>query len=140
MERFRRLLGWFPAWLFSLITACVILWLTLAPKPLGDNPPELFPGADKIAHGLMFGFLSLMISLDYERKHRWKPISIWLLLLIGTLCLSFGALIEVLQLSMGLGRSFEWEDIIADLTGIVICLSMWCLIENGKTASGYGKK
>ena len=66
MERLRKTLTGFPPWSFSLFTVMVILWLTLMPDPLGDDAPTLFPGADKIVHGLMFGFLTIVVLLDYQ--------------------------------------------------------------------------
>ena len=71
MEKLRAALSRLPQWVFTAATTLLILWLTLAPDPLGDDAPTLFPGADKIVHAIMFGFLTTMILLDTERKRGW---------------------------------------------------------------------
>ena len=115
----------FPPWSFSLFTVMVILWLTLMPDPLGDDAPTLFPGADKIVHGLMFGFLTIVVLLDYQRRRGWRNLRwniVWIVIFLTS---AFGALIEVFQLIMALGRGFEWADMIADTTGAIICGVTW---------------
>ncbi len=61
-----------PPWILSILTVALILWLTLAPDPLGDDSPRLFPGADKVAHAIMFGFLTVVQLLDRQRRQEWK--------------------------------------------------------------------
>ena len=36
------------------------------PDPLGDDAPTLFPGADKVVHAIMFGFLDAAAGLSEE--------------------------------------------------------------------------
>ena len=74
MDKIRNLLSRFPGWLFTVLTILIILWLTLMPDPLGDDAPSLFPGADKLVHAIMFGFLTTMIMLDRQRRNRWKEL------------------------------------------------------------------
>ena len=114
-----------PPWLFSIVTFLAILWLTLAPQPLGEEPPQLFPGADKIVHGLMFGFFAAMMCLDRERRHQWKQISKRRIFVYATLSAIAGILIEFAQASMGMGRSFEIQDIVADSVGAYLAGILW---------------
>ena len=113
----RKILDLLPAWTLSIVTLLVILWLTLAPKPLGDDPPQLFPGADKVVHAIMFGGFASMLLLDRQRKNGWKKIGWGTGLVCATISALTGILIEFCQASMGLGRGFEIADIIADTTG-----------------------
>ena len=114
-----------PPAIFSLLTLALIFWLTLFPRPLGDKMPPLFPGADKIVHGIMFGFLTLMFLLDRERKDRWNGIK-WPVIIIAILSSSLiGILIEFAQLTMALGRGFELMDMLADFIGALICGIGW---------------
>lgn len=106
-----------PKWMLSIITILVILWLTLAPKPLGEKPPSLFPGADKIAHGIMFGGLVSMLMLDWQRKHQWERVSNKRAIIYAFYVSIFGIMIEIAQYNMGLGRGFEYGDILADTIG-----------------------
>lgn len=116
-DSLRLLLSRIPAGVFSGLTVAAILWLTLAPKPLGENPPPLFPGADKIAHAVMFGGFTLTLALDWQRKHRWNPVTPERVLIYAISSAFLGIVIEFLQAAMGLGRGFEIADMIADIIG-----------------------
>ena len=137
MESVKRCLEKFPPVFFTFITLGVILWLTLAPKPLGDNAPSLFPGADKIVHGIMFGFFTIMMILDWQRGHNWNDAG-WpktmVAILIST---TLGVMIEVAQLNMNLGRGFEWEDMIADGVGAITCGVIYELMIRRKTSQTH---
>ena len=129
MELVRRVLTKLPAWIFSVVTVMAILWLTLAPQPLGEEPPPLFPGADKIAHGIMFGGLTVMFLLDWQRKHGWHRVVISRIFFFGGVSAIFGVLIEYAQAGMGLGRSLEYEDMIADAAGAFLCALLWMFFQ-----------
>lgn len=98
----------------SGVLVAATLWLTLAPKPLGENPPPLFPGADKIAHAMMF--MSICGAFLYEQKLlgllRGRTIAF---AAIATAL--FGLLTEMGQALLNQGRAFEWGDITADAAG-----------------------
>lgn len=114
-----------PPAIFTILTVAAILWLTLAPKPLGDNPPELFPGADKIVHGIMFGGLTAMMILDWQRIHQWQPATWGMVTLYATAVSFFGVFIECAQNMMDQGRGFEWWDICADTLGAFVVAVVW---------------
>ena len=126
----KRFLTSLPQWFLSLLTVLAILWLTLAPRPLGDDPPQLFEGADKIVHGIMFGGLTAMLLLDWQRKHFWREEK-WLRALIYAVGASlFGIFIEFAQASMGLGRGLEVSDMIADTIGSFIFAIIWMFLQS----------
>lgn len=125
MERIKYGLSLLPAWMLSIITLVVIFWLTLAPQPLGEDPPSFFPGADKLAHGIMFGGFTAMMLLDWQRKHGWKAVWWNRAIVCAFLASLVGILIEFAQANMSLGRSFEYEDIIADVCGAFIFAIIW---------------
>lgn len=129
MKGLRNVLGKIPTGLFTVLTVLTILWLTLAPKPLGENPPPLFPGADKIAHGIMFGGLTTMILIDLQRKYGWKSVKPLYAMIAALISASFGTLIEFLQDSMGMGRGFEYGDIVADTAGAFLFGFMWLIFQ-----------
>ena len=114
-----------PKWMLTIITMIVIFWLTLAPKPLGEEPPQLFPGADKIVHALMFGFLVAMMLLDWQRKHGWTEVAWSKSISCFIISALTGILIELLQASMALGRAFEYNDILADTVGALMVALLW---------------
>lgn len=114
-----------PAWTFSVLTLLAIFWFMLAPKPLGDEPPPLFPGADKIAHGIMFGGFVAMMLLDWQRKHNWHLVWWQRAFTCAILSSVLGILIEYAQMEMGLGRELEYEDMIADSAGAFLVSAFW---------------
>ncbi|MBD5204738.1 MAG: VanZ family protein [Bacteroidales bacterium] len=98
----------------TFIIVAVILWLTLAPHPVGDRRIFLFPGADKIVHGIMFFTLAASYCAEEYILGRLTRIKVWC---AAAATMMFGAMTEVLQDRMHIGRSFEWADILADTTG-----------------------
>lgn len=98
----------------------VILWLTLAPRPLGHMHVELFEGADKGVHGIMFGALTLALCIDRWRQTGWRlPSPAFVAIAtVGTVLL--GGLIEIIQSGMDLGRSGDIIDFTADTIGSLI--------------------
>ena len=115
----------FPPWSLTVVTLALLLWLTLAPKPLGERPPELFPGADKIAHGIMFGGQLLMILVDRLRSKDWTRPGYGFITLATSTVILLGIVIEELQGAMDIGRSYDVKDIYADATGTIIVAAMW---------------
>ena len=114
-----------PRWVFTLVTLLVILWLTLAPRPLGDNSPRLFPGADKVVHGIMFGFFTIMMLLDLQRSHHWERTPLFVALICAAISSALGISIEFIQLKMDIGRGFEIADMIADTVGSFTFAITW---------------
>ncbi len=127
MNKAQRIIGKFPPWILTIVTVAAILWLTLAPRPLGNITPPLFPGADKVVHALMFGGLEFMIFVDRMRSERWKSPSLLFILLTSVVVILFGALIEFLQGAMNIGRSADFLDFIADSAG-TLAVALFCLI------------
>lgn len=121
----KRIVSKLPGGTLPVVCACAILWLTLAPEPIGEEEIVLFPGADKLVHAIMFGGFALTLLIDLERKNGWKSLNdstVW-----GAVWYSaaFGLLVECAQLLMGMGRSFEWTDFLADFAGAIVCGLLW---------------
>ncbi|MDE7396330.1 MAG: VanZ family protein [Muribaculum sp.] len=116
----RRLLSYIPVFALSVITTIAILYLTLAPQPLPDVEIPMFEGIDKVVHFLMMYGLTGIIAFDCLRlKHYSRqikaPLNLVVAITVGTI--AFGVLIEIMQLHMDAGRSFDPSDIIADTLG-----------------------
>lgn len=108
-------LRWIPAYQLTLAVILVILYLTLLPKPFGEEEIPLFPGADKIAHCCMFGGLTL--TYIFERKRMGKALSVRKALFAAALVSLFGVAVEFIQAAMDMGRSGDILDGIADTVG-----------------------
>jgi VanZ family protein len=106
---------WRAAGLMLLI---MVLAATLMPAVwfLSDRQDFInwFTNIDKWLHGVTFVFLALWFSGQYERRAYWR-IAFGLFL--------FGVLIELSQ-RMVAYRSAEWNDLAADVGGIVIGLTI----------------
>ena len=87
-----------------------ILWLALDPQPI--TTAAIFD-LDKLNHLAAFMVLALLLDYSFPLSERfwlkWLPL------------LGFGGLIELLQL-LGGHRLFEWGDILADASGLIVYL------------------
>jgi VanZ family protein len=106
----------------SLVYLGFIAILSLLPP---DDFPEipLFQGADKIVHACMYLGLTWLAcwSMHAEIRHKWY----YLIILFS---IGWGIIMELFQLMMQMGRSFDFFDItgnsVGTLIGIVIYLLM----------------
>lgn len=109
----------------TIVVVGLILYATLDPNPLPNTRIILFKGADKVIHGLMFGALAFALSFDFCKKcfGKYKAVNVAIAMaLISSLC---GIMIELAQEAMGLGRSAELYDAIADTVGAFIGAFIW---------------
>lgn len=111
-----KIINLMPRLTCSSLTVALILWLTLASRPVGEMDVPLFPGADKLVHAVMFGFLAWMLYIDLGKVRRHVP-SVTAAVLCALSSLLFGALTELLQGIMEAGRSMEGADLAADALG-----------------------
>lgn len=104
-----------PPYQLTLVVTVIILYLTLLPKPFGEEDLPLFPGADKIAHCCMFGGLAL--TYIFERNFAGRRLSVNQALLACLIVTIFGITVEIAQSLMAIGRSGDLADIMADAIG-----------------------
>ena len=129
MQKFRNIIGKVPTGVLTGVTLVIILWLTLAPHPTGDLELPLFPGADKVVHAIMFGFLTFTALLETMKYKGWAVLSLVTVGSIAIICALAGIGIEILQRAMGLGRSFEILDILADTGGAIGVGGLWAIVQ-----------
>ena len=89
----------------------------------------LFPGADKVVHLVMFCFLTCVVSLEVMKFRKWALIPLPALGGIAFLCSALGIGIEFIQRAMGLGRTFEILDILADSAGAFFGAGIWAVFQ-----------
>ncbi|MDE7437437.1 MAG: VanZ family protein [Muribaculaceae bacterium] len=128
MNKVRKVIDRFPAWSFTIATSVLILWLTLAPHPVGELKMGLFPGADKVVHAIMFGALTGAMLLDYERRRGWQTAGAGFVALAVATGTMAGVVIEFAQEAMHIGRSFDVADMVADFVGAFITGVLWHII------------
>ncbi len=129
MSRFHSIARRIPAWLPTVIAVGLLLWLTLAGKPLGDTEVHLFPGADKVAHILMFGGTAVAILFDCQKHRGWRPLRWPVLIAVAAIVSIGGVAIEFAQEAMGDGRSFEKADMAADTFGAFAAALLWIVFQ-----------
>lgn len=129
MDKFRRAIGKVPTGILTGIILVLILWLTLAPHPTGHLRLPLIPGADKIVHLVMFGVLTFVVLLEIMKHRNWDVLSLPTVGTVTFICALFGLGIEILQRAMGLGRTFEVLDILADAAGAFAAGGIWAMIQ-----------
>ena len=96
----RKILDILPPFVLCISTALVVIYLTLMPKPLGDVHIPLFAGC---------------CFVDYKRW-RMRNVALWAIFS----AVALGAIVEVAQEAMGIGRSGDWIDFVADTAGGVL--------------------
>ncbi len=110
------------SWLPSTLTLCVVLWATLAPDPMPEDVIPLFPGADKLIHAVMMGGLAGAYIFDYKRATtaRGEKIPRRAVVVICVLVALFGIADEMAQSMMGLGRTSDVWDFVANIVGVIV--------------------
>jgi VanZ family protein len=101
----------------------IMLWLTLTPsKNLPPTPEWKLLSFDTAAHAGIFAVLAVLSWFSLSRQQRWPALArhAGMVVLVG--CVIFGALIEVVQYSMRLGRNAEWTDLLGDSVGAALAL------------------
>ena len=119
-----------------LAWAALVLVLTLTPaKDMPQVPPWQLLSFDTVAHAFVFFVLAALSYFSSQRQWRypWLHRHAFELTLTGSIL--FGALIELLQMRMNLGRHGEWSDVISDALGTLAgLLSMWAVRRWWQTA------
>lgn len=118
----RRFLLSLPPWTLTIIVLAAITYLTLVPHPLPDNDIELFPGADKLVHAIMFGALAGAACLDGARRRGRQALTLRYLVICFIATALTGGAVELLQGAMNMGRSCDIWDFVADSTGALIAV------------------
>lgn len=102
-----------------------ILILILCGLP-GSNFPKLsfleWLRPDKIVHLILFGIQSYLLITGFIRQDRFPALRLNAVLLGVLLSVSYGALVEVLQATIFIGRSGDIRDAIANAIGALIGL------------------
>ncbi len=131
MNRIKRGISALPAWILTIVVSLGILWLTLAPRPLGEVEIEApFQNADKVCHGIMFAVLTLVASVDCARGRSFRKLPWYECLFIALLASLSGVVIEYAQREMELGRSFDYYDMLADAIGAYSVALAWITAES----------
>jgi VanZ family protein len=110
---------------FSILVALLLLYLSLA-NAKNFEKVELIniPYIDKIVHFGMY-FVMMSVIIIEHRKNVGNPLNLFLFALIP---LSYGILMEILQLELTTTRSADFFDALSDAAGVLASVILWLLI------------
>ena len=123
--------------IFSLLTLMLIAVLSLMPAQ--EFPQTDIQFADKWAHWVMYGFLTLVMGIDdvlrdeyrstkpsassaQRQRYKNKGAAIWQLLVIFIVASVYGGLMELGQAYLTTNRHGDWLDVLANSFGALCAL------------------
>jgi VanZ family protein len=108
---------------------CIMALSLLPPQDFPKLP--LFEGVDKVVHFLMYFIFSFLFCWSIKTELNYRRLFIVIISTIG-----WGIFMEIMQLSMHLGRSFSWYDILANSFGVLVGIIVYILsIRNSRLIS-----
>jgi VanZ family protein len=113
-------------YIFTLIVAAVIMYLSMANSNTFDNMPGFkVPSFDKFVHfGMYFGLMTALVVDNRKIITNLKG-----LLLISLIPATYGILIEILQKALTTTRSASVYDALADFLGIMTAVVLFYKIK-----------
>ncbi|MBR5638621.1 MAG: VanZ family protein [Muribaculaceae bacterium] len=123
----KKIINIIPAGVFSVIATGIVVYLLLVPA--SEMERSLFSWlqfkhSDKLIHFLLFFFLNLVYLYDYTKYKAPRHTRINIELAFTAFASMIGLLTESCQLAMGLGRVFDYWDIVADVAGAFAALGL----------------
>nr|WP_262899778.1 VanZ family protein [Robertkochia marina] len=76
-----------------------------------------FTYMDKLVHAAFYMIATFLLYLHFRNSENNR-----ILYKIGAFCFVYGMVIEVLQYALPYRRAFEWADMLANATGIVLAI------------------
>ena len=118
----KRLKYYWPAILWAIFI------LVICSLPMGKiaSAPMFFPGFDKLTHCGLFFVLAVLYCYGSIRKFKTRGLRIEIAIKNTIVLISYGALIEVLQMYIFTWRSGEPADLFADTVGI--CMGIFSVL------------
>jgi VanZ family protein len=115
--------------IFSILTALVIMYLSLASSHTFDKVPLInIPYFDKIVHlGMYFVLMSVIVF-----ENRKTIITTGQLFMIALIPFFYGILLEILQSALTKTRTGNFYDAVADSCGILLSVLLWLWIKSHK--------
>jgi len=111
---------------FSILVALLLLYLSLANSENFEKVQQIsIPYFDKIVHFGMYFVLMSVIIIEH-RKNISNSLNLFLLALIP---LSYGILMEILQLTLSATRSADFFDALADAAGVLTSVLLWLVFK-----------
>lgn len=113
----KQILKAIPVGLPSILAILVVAYFSLSASPLGDNDFMLFPGTDKVAHFLLYFFTAAVFIFDYAKYKLPHHTKLNLELMFMCCAMLLGLLMEIGQLVLSNGRTYDVVDLVANCLG-----------------------
>lgn len=107
--------------LLAVYAGCIVALSLLPPNDLPHV--QLFAGFDKVVHFLMYFLFSVLLSWTLKTEVRS-----YRLVAVILASVAWGIMMEYMQRSMHLGRSFSWYDVLANCTGVISGVILYQLV------------
>lgn len=124
----KKIINIIPTGVFSVLATLVVCYMLLAPiSEVGGSwwfSWLKFKHSDKLVHFLMFFFLNFAYLYDYTKHKNPRHTSLNAELALTVFASMIGLITESCQLAMGLGRTFDHIDIVADVMGAFAALGV----------------
>lgn len=125
----KKLIKIIPVWTLSVLATLIVIYLSLASSPAGAGLFD-FPHSDKVMHGILYCVLTMVYLCDYVRHRLPHHTRFDVELVFAVGAATFGGLLEIAQLVMENGRSYELLDWGADAAGAAIgylLMKLWLM-------------
>jgi VanZ family protein len=109
---------------FSILTALIIMYLSMANAHTFDKVQINTPNFDKLVHFCMyFGLMLVMMIENIKNIKNTRS-----LFLLGLIPLFYGIIIEIMQATLTTTRSGSIFDALANAAGIIVSILLWMWI------------
>lgn len=112
-----------PTGIPSLLALALLSYLSLAPDPFDVNEIPMFAGADKLVHIIMYCGTTLAFLFDYTKHRLPHHTKLNIELALTATAMVIGIVMEILQLVMRMGRSFDFHDMAANCIGAALAMA-----------------
>ncbi len=82
-------------------------------------PKENAEYADKAVHFILYGILAFLLVIGFKKQYSYYALRCNAIKWVAILSISYGVIMELLQLVHHQGRHFEIQDIIANSLGVL---------------------
>lgn len=104
----------------SATVVALILYASLDSNPFDVQQVSLFEGADKIIHALMYFSLAVALIFDWAKVRYPREVKVFGTVMCAVIAFGFSVAVEVMQDSMGLGRTASVGDGVANFVGATL--------------------
>lgn len=120
----KKMINALPVGILSFIVTALIVYLSLDANPLDVGHFKFFEGFDKIVHFVMYWGCGIVYLLDYAKFKYPHHCHLNVELALTAMAMLLGLLMEIMQLLLANGRSFDVLDWVADVAGAVVAFGL----------------